>query len=400
MILKSNDKQFKLTDDGQITWQRDETNPLPGVPVAHVRKGDTPFTPQIELIDDAAPLAGVNKDEAKSTVQEWLGRHLKAVLEPLFNLKQDDIVEGAPRDIAGRLYDGFGILPRADLEDLIAQMDEEKRACLRTKKIRFGPLLVFLPELNKPAAVRLRAMLLSLSQDKPLPADVPADGIVSFSVKDKDVDADYYRAIGYPVYGPRSVRVDMLDRVICAVYDSADKGEFQAQHKMAEWLGSNIPDLYEVLEAMGHTKIKDPAADAEKENEEQEKTEQKEQVDSKISEETSTSGQSAETTTEESAAPEQKTEAEVVKPELATFRLKRGKAIDTKRNNNKFSNKNSGFSSSDKNKQDKKKFKPKAKKKPHSKEARERVFVAEAKTDPADNPFAVLEQLKTAQKDS
>ena len=51
----------------------------------------------------------------------------------------------------------------------------------------------------------------------------------------------------------------MLDRVICAVYDAAKEGKFQAPHQMAEWLGSNITDLYAVLEAMGHTKIYDPA---------------------------------------------------------------------------------------------------------------------------------------------
>lgn len=121
-----------------------------------------------------------------------------------------------------------------------------------------GPLLVFMPELNKPAAINLRAFLLSLWNDKPLPAEKPNDGIVSFSVEGKDIDKDYYRSIGYPVYGPRSIRVDMLDRVICAVYDGAKDGRFQARHEMAEWLGSNIADLYAVLEAMGHTKTHDP----------------------------------------------------------------------------------------------------------------------------------------------
>src|SRR5690606_14147693 len=96
---------------------------------------------------------------------------------------------------------------------------------------------------------------------KELPAETPKDGMVSFSVADKTVDADYYRSIGYPVYGPRSIRVDMLDRVVCAVYDSAKDGKFQAQHKMAEWLGCNILDLYAVLEAMGHKIIHDPAAE-------------------------------------------------------------------------------------------------------------------------------------------
>ena len=40
MILNSIDKQLKLAEDGQITWQKDLTNPMPGEPVATIVKGD------------------------------------------------------------------------------------------------------------------------------------------------------------------------------------------------------------------------------------------------------------------------------------------------------------------------------------------------------------------------
>jgi ATP-dependent RNA helicase SUPV3L1/SUV3 len=236
-------------------------------------------------------------------------------------------------------------------------------------------LLVFLPELNKPAAVRLRALLLTLWQEKSLPVEVPADGIVSFSVQDLikegEIDKDYYRSIGYPIYGPRSIRVDMLDRVICAVYDSADKGVFQAQHKMAEWLGSNIADLYAVLEAMGHVKIKDPA-------------------DEKIAEAEVIKTESV--VEGEVSVAEEVGNKEPVKPELATFKLKRGKAINTNR---------PIYVARDKKAENTKpKYKKKAvPKKNFKKEPRERVYVAEAKSDPADNPFAILGQLKTGNKE-
>ena len=257
------------------------------------------------------------------------------------------------------------------LQDLINQMDEEKRATLRTKKIRFGPLIVFLPELNKPAAVRLRALLLMLWNDKPLPAEVPADGIVSFSVEGKDVDQNYYQSIGYPIYGPRSVRVDMLDRVVCAVYDAAKDGQFMAQHQMAEWLGSNIADLYAVLEAMGHAKISDPADEV--------KEEEKPESDVKAEE-----------------AQGEETKKEQVKPDLAVFRLKKGKAIDSKaatRSNDKLSDVKK-FSS------DKKKFKSKGKKAKDKKPQGQRVYKAEAESNPEDNPFAILQQLKVSNKDN
>jgi ATP-dependent RNA helicase SUPV3L1/SUV3 len=121
-------------------------------------------------------------------------------------------------------------------------------------------VLVFIPELNKPAAVRLRALLWSLWHDKPLPAPVPSDGMTSVSLTDKpDSNPLFYQSIGYPVFGPRAIRVDMLDRLVCSVYDNAANGQFRAQHKMAEWLGCPIPDLYAVLEAMGHTRVPDAA---------------------------------------------------------------------------------------------------------------------------------------------
>ena len=356
MILNSIDKQFVLAEDGTVTWQKDLTNPMPGEAVATIQKGEAVLQPKATLIESDV-LADQDKDAVLKFINEWLQRHVQTVLEPLFKLHDVDIAEGVPKAIAAKLHDALGILPRADLEDLISKMDEAGRATLRSKKIRFGPLIVFLPELNKPAAVRLRALLLSLHQDKDLPAEVPADGIVSFSVESKDLDPDYYRAIGYPVYGPRSVRVDMLDRVICAVYDSAQDGKFQAQHQMAEWLGSNIADLYAVLEAMGHKKIHDPADEVQPE------------------EATTEEAPKAE---EAAANPEEKKEE---KPELATFKLKRGKASEDK-----------------KPAASKKPFKKKPKAKPskskNKKEPRERVYKAEVESKPEDSPFAVLQQLK------
>ncbi|PZQ44917.1 MAG: helicase, partial [Micavibrio aeruginosavorus] len=308
MILKSEDKQFKLADDGQILWQADATNPLPGVPVGAIKKGETLLKPVAEANGDNLP-EGQDKAAVQEKLQEWLDRYIHFSLEPLFRLTGGDDLSEQARSIATQLQGALGILPRSALEDVIAGLDEEGRKGLRARKVRMGPLLVFLPELNKPAAVKLRATLLTLWQDKPLPAQVPKDGVVSFTVADKEIDPDYYRSIGYPVYGPRSIRVDMLDRVVCAVYDGAKDGKFKAEHKMAEWFGSNILDLYAVLEAMGHTKIYDPA---------EEKAKEEAPVAPVIPEAV------AEDVSSEVVAP---VAPEVkAKPELATFRLKRGKA--------------------------------------------------------------------------
>ncbi len=397
MILNSIDKQLKLAEDGQISWQKDLTDPRPGEVIATIVRGDAVLAPKVKMIDTPV-LADQDASAVQEFTQNWLDQHLKTALEPLFKLQEDDIADGAPKDIAAKLFDAMGILPREELEDLIAKMDEEGRATLRSKKIRFGPLLVYLPELNKPASIRLRALLLSLWNDKDLPAEVPVDGIVSFVVADKDIDATYYRSIGYPVYGPRSIRVDMLDRVVCAVYDTAKDGKFMAQHQMAEWLGSNIADLYAVLEAMGHTKEYDPADEIKEESqaEENAKPLDNETVDKKIE-------TPAETVQEVEVKAEDKRpepvvismeKKEQVKPDLATFRLKKGKAIKSQSASHSTKSKDAKKFSSDK-----KKFKPKGKKPADKKPQGQRVYKAEAESKPEDNPFAILQQLKSSGKE-
>ncbi len=88
------------------------------------------------------------------------------------------------------------------------------------------------------------------------------DGAMSAVVDVTTANPDFYRAIGYPLYGPRVIRIDMLDRVINAIYDTAKEGKFQAEHKMAEWMGCPIADLYAILSAMGHRHIVKPVEEA------------------------------------------------------------------------------------------------------------------------------------------
>ena len=383
LLLSALDTQLKLAEDGTITWQKDLTNPMAGDAVAKIIKGEGVLFPSCELLAESVISKEAEQDKILEFIQAWLSRYIHSTLEPLFNLKSDDIPSGCTTQVCDALFDQMGIIPRSEIEEYIQLIPEEERAILRTKKIRFGPLLVFLPELNKPALVRLRALLLSLWQGLDLPAVVPADGIVSFSVEGKDIDPHYYRSIGYPVYGPRSVRVDMLDRVICAVYDSAEHGKFKAQHKMAEWLGSNIADLYAVLEAMGHKKIYDP----------QDAIEQ----DTAKKEQDSEQGQNLESAAvvqdEEPEGEDTNVKSAEVKPELATFRLKKGKASETAQGKKPATDKKSSGKPP-------KKFKKKANKKPSKNDATHgRVYKAEVEKKLEDSPFAVLQQLQSGSKD-
>lgn len=375
MITKSIDKQLSLAADGRIHWQADPTNPLTGPVIGKVVKGSDVLHPVAEVQAEAA-LEGESTEDVQAFVQGWLERHLRTVLAPLFTLGAEEEIDGPAKEIAMAVYNALGIIPRDEVQPFIDQLTDETRQPLRQRRLRMGPLLVYLPELNKPASVRLQALVWNLWHGLDLPAQVPADGIVSFSVRDLNaIDPKYYRAIGYPVYGPRAIRVDMLDRVVCAIYDTAKEGKFQAQHQMAEWLGSNIADLYDILEAMGHSKAYDPLEEKIK----------AEEAGEAPKEEAAPEEQPEEKSAEQQEHKEQK------RPELATFRLKKGKASENKkpfapRAEKSKSEKPASFKKKPK-KQDKKKQFPKNKDK-------ERVISTGPKPKAEDSPFAVLQQLK------
>lgn len=371
-MLNSKPEQFKLAEDGQILWQKQAGNPMPGEPVGRVVKGEHILKPVAEIFDD------VEGDAAALQVclQKWLEAHIATVLEDLVALDHLDNIEGLTdeaKEIATRLYDALGILPREDVQPLIATLDNDSRAPLRVKKIKMGPVLIFIYTLTKPAAVRLRALLWSLFHDKALPAAVPNDGMVSLKIEEDSIDPVYYRAIGYPVYASRAIRIDMVDRILNAIYESASEGKFKATHAMAEWLGCSIADLYDVLEAMGHKKIFDPA-----DQPEEEKAEPQDEVKEDAADAQSEDQPAAEETKADAEKP-----APDIKPELATFRLKKGAA----------NSKAQGAKKPYKVESKKKPFKgKKGKGKPRDHGPKVMSATVEAKAE--DSPFAILGQLK------
>jgi ATP-dependent RNA helicase SUPV3L1/SUV3 len=376
MILTAQPKQFSVKDDGQIYFQPDATNPLPGDPVAILAKGSSMLQPGIELLSSTRSLPE-GEQAIAGHIQAWLSSHIHTVLEPLFTLIADETLPEAARGIATQVFEGTGIIPRGQVEDLIATLDTEGRQALRSKKVKLGPLLIFLPDLNKPAAVRLRALLWSLYNGQPLPAPVPRDGAMSAVIDPATANPDFYRAIGYPVYGTRAVRIDMLDRVINSVYDSAKDGKFQARHAQAEWMGVPIADLYSVLEAMGHRRIVTPEPAA-------------------VTEAPAAAIPSdpieaiAQPSAEEAPKPQ-------AKPELDWFFLRRGKvhqeqAARAPRQARPDSDKKDFRKKDSKRKEGAKKVARFDKDQRPKEKVQPRVYSAEAQTE--DNPFAVLKSLK------
>lgn len=395
-MLKAEHSQFQLSDEGQILYQAQLNNPLPGVAIARLQKGTDQLKPVLQLLE-VDLVEEQDKTAIQTRLETWLQQEIATVLEPLLPLQEGKELEGAVKGIAFQIYEALGIVRRKEMENLIADLTTDDRKILRQNQIRLGPVLAFIPALNKPAAIKLRSILWTLWHDKTLPAPVPNAGATSVAMSSfENVDPEYFQSIGYPVYGPRAIRVDMLDRVISAVFDGAEKGIFKAKHEMAEWLGCSIPDLYMVLEAMGHKKIHDPEDEKVEEDKKAESTTEdvktEDKSDPSADTEPKADADNEADVTEEKPAEDAPTESnkpadEQARPELATFRLYRS----GKRSQRKASGQKHGEDKpyNKKGKGHKKKHKGR------EKDRGPRVISAGPKeTDAAASPFAVLEAMK------
>jgi ATP-dependent RNA helicase SUPV3L1/SUV3 len=337
--------RFTLHEDGQITWQVDNTNPLPGEKVAMVAKGETVLSPQVTLVDNA-----VSTSEAQARILKWLYSYIEEVLSPLFKLvdETENKLEGAAKEIGTRVYDHLGVIHRSEIEEFVPELTPELRASLRHNKVKMGPILVFMYELVKPAAINLRALLWGLWHGRSLPMDRPADGRVSVQINPEEIDRHYFRSIGYPVFGNLCIRIDMLDRVVTDIYDSSKDFKFQAKQQYMEWLGCGEEDLYAVLQSMGFRKLDEDKA---------------------------------EKTPEDAEKLEENDKKEEIKPELAIFLLKKGKISERPK-------------PKEQKKSEKKPHKPKKKPEKYQNKAKIYSLGADSKNNEDDSPFSVLKTLK------
>ncbi|GAB5389708.1 MAG: hypothetical protein Alpg2KO_26760 [Alphaproteobacteria bacterium] len=251
-IIASGDGAFSLADDGVISWQ--------GQALGRLTKGEALLKPTV-VVDDTDGLETEKRDELQARLDKWLVAEMAERLGPLVALAEPaEELTGSARGIAFQLYEAGGVLWRPDVADLISTLEREQRQSLYRSGIRFGSAHIYMPLLTKPAAVRMIGLLWWLNDDKDLPAPLPPEGRMSH-VAEAGVPKAFYKAISYPVYGDRAVRVDILDRLESALYEDGHKGLVRLDPRHANLLGVGWDEAAEVIRALGHRKTDLPRED-------------------------------------------------------------------------------------------------------------------------------------------
>jgi ATP-dependent RNA helicase SUPV3L1/SUV3 len=204
------DASILLSDDGVIRWLGD--------PIARLAAGPDLLTPRaLVLADPSLPESA--RETVGARLELWLAATIRRLLGPLLELRglQDECEP--VRQLAAKIADSLGVLEREPLRSQIKALDQNSRAALRRRGVRFGAYYVYVPQSLKPAS---RALALQMWRVRAPDADdeehaktllpLAASGRTSLPVNPL-ISREGYRVAGFRPSGERAVRVDIVERL-------------------------------------------------------------------------------------------------------------------------------------------------------------------------------------------
>ncbi len=202
------------------------------------------------IAQEAAPVANEeNTEEAPSEVKENTAAPVKTPKLPL-----SDIAKA----LAIKVHEANGILDRALVEKEIHELTQDNRRELRNFGVKFGRSAIYLPLLLKPKAASLNAILTHFSKGKSGEVFVPRMGVTSFNAVD-GVNQEDYILTGFKNIAGRVIRLDILDRVIDALFEASKeaKGPIAMPMAVVSLLGVSNEVACNVVEGLGWEKTTD-----------------------------------------------------------------------------------------------------------------------------------------------
>lgn len=233
------DGAFALGPGAEVLWR--------GAAVARLAPGESALAPRVEVLASDL-LDPPLKERVRRRLAGWVEAHLRAVLAPLFALR-DDAPPGPARGLAFVLAEGLGAASRRGVATQVRALTPSDRRALSGLGVNLGRLAVFLPALQRPEAMRLRGRLDAVRDRRGSMAG--PDGVPSVS-NDPQRPLSSWLAGGYLPAGPRAVRLDRLERAAALAARLSRQGPFLPPRELTAILGCHAEELPAILGAIGY----------------------------------------------------------------------------------------------------------------------------------------------------
>ena len=212
-------------------------------PLGRLARGTALLLPEVKLaaLDDLGP-------GARSRVLRRLlafARDLVGELLAPLHAPELGALSPAGRGLVYQLEQGLGTALAGRAGEQIAGLSPGDRALFEAQGVALGQRVVYLPSLLRPRAVERRVALCAAWFDPPGRPALPNASAVSVAVRGQ-ADERAYAAIGFPVFGTRAIRADVVERAVRALAE----GE-AAEGALGSVLGCPAREVRQVVEALG-----------------------------------------------------------------------------------------------------------------------------------------------------
>lgn len=260
-LQASEDLAFQLDGRGHVTWREAQ--------IARLVKSDSLYAPRAE-VKDSDLLTDEQKSRISERLTQFVANHVETTLSVLKSFQDPQVPEGAEplsghgRGILYQLYEGLGALNRSQIAAQLRELPETDKPHIARSGIRLGIETIYMPDMLKPAPIKLRVLLYSLFHDDFPESGPPGDGRVSIEVVEGVADA-YWLAAGYRRIGDKVMRVDMVERVAALVRAAAREGQFKMSDEMLSLAGVSRETMALMLIDLGCKQVsEEPSEDPEK----------------------------------------------------------------------------------------------------------------------------------------
>jgi ATP-dependent RNA helicase SUPV3L1/SUV3 len=238
------DDQFSLDETGKISCH--------GFKIAILTQGKDSLSPVIKL--KVSELVTTSQREIlERRLGRWFSNYLIKFIPALMCLRATT-VKGPARGILFQITECFGAVPRKTLNNLIRNLDDRGKRDLSVSGVRFGVHTVFMPDLLKPKAIRLLAILWCVFNEEELIEEIPSSGRVSMARNIKIKDGFYY-ALGYAGLGSHAVRLDIVERLAVMLRKAAKSEPFLLSAEMLSVIGLGYKEITSVVESLGYKSV-------------------------------------------------------------------------------------------------------------------------------------------------
>ena len=285
-LLMSDNAAFKFNGDGSILWQNNK--------VAMLVAGEDLYSPKI-IVKNSELLSVDHINQIELRVNEAVEKNIATILSEAINLENpskytdlkndlkkenilisqiDNLIKiddqnvitekseinqeigysGKALGIAYQVYEGMGSTMTKGLSMSVHNLNENEKRSLAKLGLRLGVVTIYLPNLLKPSAINLRALLWSVSNQIFPETGPPGAGRVGV-LMDLKVTQSYYRAIGFVPLGKLALRADIAERLSALIRAEARGGKFKINEAMLSIAGSTKIQMEEILYDLDYIKV-------------------------------------------------------------------------------------------------------------------------------------------------